>query len=144
MPIHLKVQMNQIIYSIKHTYTHTQLSKNKINLKQNNSLFKAICIKKPIDLDGFAVNSAKYVKENQCQFFHLFFQKREKKRSLLSSFFWRGIFKSLSFFSIGIYLLYSSVFVSAIQRSESAICLHISSLSFLDFLPIQFTTQFIF
>ena len=42
-------------------------------------------------------------------------------------------------FLIGVQLLYNVVLVSAVQRSESAICIHISPL--LDFLPIQVTTE---
>ena len=41
---------------------------------------------------------------------------------------------------IGVELLYNVVVVSAVQQSESAICIHTSPL-FLDFLPIQDTTE---
>ena len=41
---------------------------------------------------------------------------------------------------IGVYLLYCVVLVSAVLQSESVICVYISPL-FLDFLPIQDTTE---
>ena len=41
-------------------------------------------------------------------------------------------FTGLTFFSTGVYLLYSIALVSAVQHSESAICVH-ESLSWVSF-----------
>ena len=41
-------------------------------------------------------------------------------------------FTGLTFFSIVVYLLYSVAFISAVQQSESAICVH-ESLSWVSF-----------
>ena len=52
----------------------------------------------------------------------------------------RVSYSSLLLVFIGVELLYNVVVVSAVQQSESAICIHTSPL-FLDFLPIQDTTE---
>ena len=45
---------------------------------------------------------------------------------LQPTFYSSAMFSIYSFYLIGIYLLYNVVLVSAVQRSESAICIHIS------------------
>ena len=52
----------------------------------------------------------------------------------------RVSYSSLLLVFIGVELLYNVVVVSAVQQSESAIFIHTSPL-FLDFLPIQDTTE---
>ena len=49
------------------------------------------------------------------------------------------IYISIYIYFLGVQLLYTAVSVSAVQQSESAIRTHISP--FLDFLPIQVTTE---